>query len=48
MLCLLRCRWLLWYPAAAAALFTGLYALLGGLALLAAPKAVLGARSPLL
>uniref|UniRef100_A0A383V6C6 Uncharacterized protein n=1 Tax=Tetradesmus obliquus TaxID=3088 RepID=A0A383V6C6_TETOB len=35
-------RWLLWYPAAAAALFTGLYALLAGVALLAAPKAVLG------
>eukprot|EP00775_Hariotina_reticulata_P004598 gene4598-4852_t len=35
-------RWLSWYPAAAAALFTGLYATLAGAALLVAPKTVLG------
>jgi hypothetical protein len=34
-------RWLSWYPAAAAALFTGLYATLAGAALLVAPKTVL-------
>lgn len=35
-------RWFAFYPAAAAALFTGCYALLAGLALILAPKTVLG------
>jgi hypothetical protein len=36
------CRWLSWYPAAGAALLTGCYAMLAGLALMVAPKTVLG------
>lgn len=36
------CRWFDWYPAAAAALITGCYALLAGCALIVAPKTVLG------
>lgn len=42
--CCSTIRWLEWYPAAAAALVTGCYALLAGLALLLAPKTVLGAH----
>lgn len=35
-------RWLQWYPAAAASLLTGAYALIAGLSLLMAPKTMLG------